>query len=176
MAEFESGNYELARHLLKAVTRNSEEELALAYLYQQGLGGSVEIEKALKIYELLSSNGNPQGMYYLGTLFLQKRDLSGALLSFEKAANMGHISGAYWSAAIYDGFDGFPRDEKKYLISIKRASELGHLFAIRDVARIEMHASKANILRRAKWFLKYWFAKIKGLLIATRNPQDLRLR
>lgn len=176
MAEFDAANYQSARVLLELTERNPAADLALAYIYQQGLGGEVEIEKAVRLYEALVERGDQQSMYYLGTLYLSKQELSTALYNFEMAASRGHVSAAYWVAALYDGLDGFPKDRTRYLAAIKRASELGHLFAKRDVARIEMKKTGAHILQRLSWLFKYIFAKIHGIFLSVRNPNDLRLR
>lgn len=175
MRELDAENYESARSLLQTLSSNKEAQLQLAYLYQQGLGGPPDPEKAREIYKSLADAGDPQGMYYLASLLLESRQLSEAARYFERAAELDHVSGSYWAAALYDGLYGHPRDEEKYQRFIKKAASLGHLFAMRDLARADMKHTK-NWIVWGEAFLRYLSVKIKGFYIAIRNPHDLRLR
>ncbi len=173
--EIDTGNYGRARSLLQALGNEKEAQLQLAYLYQTGLGGDSEPAKTQEIYQSIADAGDVRGMYYLASLMLEKRQLKEALDYFEKSAQLGHISGSYWAAALHSGLYGHPKDEKKYLFFLGKAAQLGHVFAIRDQAVLDMHSAK-NFLVWGKSFLRCLAAKIEGIFIAIRNPHDLRVR
>jgi TPR repeat protein len=175
MRELTAKNYERARSLLQALNEDNEAQLQLAYLLDQGLGGARDVEKAREVYQMLADNGDVRGMYYLASLLLDQRHLPQALEFFEKSAELGHISGAYWAAALHDGAFGHPKDNQKYLHFNNKAVALGHVFAKRDQARQQMKEAR-NLYVWSKSFLRYAGAKTKGIGIAIRNSQDLRLR
>ena len=75
MREVDKGNYENARNMLEPLRDNANAQLQLAYLYQMGLGGAKEIEKATAIYTTLANAGDSQGAYYLGDLLLERNQL-----------------------------------------------------------------------------------------------------
>ncbi|MCA3176832.1 MAG: sel1 repeat family protein [Burkholderiales bacterium] len=160
---------------MEGLTDKKEVKLQLAYLYQHGLGGLSESERAMEIYKILADTGDVQGMYYLASLLLERRQLDGAADYYQKSAELGHVSGAYWAAALHEGLYGHPRDDKKYQRFIQHAARLGHLFAKRDIERSNMRNAK-NLVVRTQALLRYFLMKIKGLYIVIRNSYDLRLR
>jgi TPR repeat protein len=175
VAQINAGNYEQARKLLEELESNEEAQLQLAYLYQTGQGGPKDIEKAQEIYQLLSNSGSANAIYYLASIFLEKRQLRKALDCFERSANFNHVSGAYWAAALHGGLHGNPRNEQKHLFFLNKAASLGHIFALRDQAIVEMQNAR-NISDWCGAFLRYSATKIKGVFIVLRNTHDLRVR
>lgn len=175
MREFDAGNYARARSLMEALSANKEVQLHLAYLYQRGLGGPPANEKAQEMYRALAASGDREGMYFLASSLMEQRVLEESLRYFQMSAELGHVSAAYWSAALYNGLYGYPQDESRYRYFIELAAKLGHVFAQRDIARNDMK-NAANLADWATALYRYTRAKISGLCIAVRNPQDLRLR
>ena len=168
-------NYERARTLLQGLSNDKEAQLWLAYLYQEGLGGTADLDKARETYQPLADADEPQGLYYLASLFLNTRQLTEAMRYFEKSAKLRHVSGAYWAAALHDGYSGYPKDPQKHLFFLGQAANLGHIFALRDMARLDMRNAR-NVAAWGKAFIRYFNAKSRGLFFAVRDPQDLRLR
>jgi TPR repeat protein len=129
---------------MEGLTDKKEVKLQLAYLYQHGLGGLSESERAMEIYKILADTGDVQGMYYLASLLLERRQLDGAADYYQKSAELGHVSGAYWAAALHEGLYGHPRDDK----------------------------NAKNLVVRTQALLRYFLMKIKGLYIVIRNSYD----
>lgn len=175
MREVDKGNYENARKMLEPLRDNTNAQLQLAYLCQMGLGGAKEIEKATAIYTTLANAGDSQGAYYLGALLLERNQLDQALHCFEMASGLDHVSGAYWAAALNDGYRGYPINAEKAAKYYEQASRLGHYFAKRDLARLNMKKA-SNFLEWAIAASQYLRAKIVGTVAVVRNPHDLRLR
>jgi TPR repeat protein len=175
MRDIDAGNYERARRRLETVNDNPIAQLQLAYLYQTGQGGPIDPDKAMAIYEELANAGNAQGMYYLASVFLEKNQLHEALHFFEKSSTSGHVSGSFWAAALNNGYKGHPINVDNAKTYYQRASRLGHYFARRDLARLDMKTA-SSFVEWVKAMLRYFGAKISGIFAAIRNPQDLRLR
>jgi TPR repeat protein len=175
MRAYQKGDYSRARHLMEKIQGNGDSQFYLAYLYQNGLGGKQELTKAKAIYQLLADSGDSRAMYYLASLFMADGAIESALVYFEKSAEAGHISGNYWTAAIYDGLNGYPKNYPKYDYYIKRAANFGHLFAKRDVAKKEMREAP-NLWNLILLFLRYQCLKLQAIWVIIRNPHDQRVR
>ena len=173
--ELSAKNYEAARRAFEACGDYKEAKLQLAYLYQEGLGGASDEEKAKKIYEQLADASDYEGTYFLAKLYLKKHQLAQAATYFEKSANLSHVSGAYWAATLYYGFEGYPKDDKRYWYFLKQAASLGHVYAKRDWAWHDIR-SATNPLERAKARIRYYGAMIKGIGISIKDPHDARIR
>jgi TPR repeat protein len=173
--ELEAGNYERARDLLELLVDDREAKLQLAYLLQAGLGGDVDVVRAQNIYQSLANDGDAEGMYYAGRLFLAGGDLFKAVYYLEMSSSLSHASASFWGAELYNGLYGYPRDERKYRILIRRAANLGHIYALRNCALDDIQNEK-NIFLKIRACLVYIAATGKGVVIAFKDPNDLRLR
>lgn len=164
-------NYGLARELFQCFGDNKDAQLQLGFLYQEGLGGERDLDKAQEIYHNLASAGDSKGMYFLGKLFLNTGQLLESLRYLEQSAQSHHVSGAFWAAELHHGLHGHPIDEKKYRFFIKQAADLGHIYAMRNVALDNMRDAKTFFI----WIKALWgyvTATIKGAAKAIRNPHD----
>ena len=141
--ELDSKNYEHARVLLQPLSKNKEAQLQLGYLYQEGLGGEANPEKAREIFQGLADENDPQGTYFLAKSFLNSQHLTEAVSYFEKSAQLSHVSGAFWAAALHGGLYGHPRDDQKYRFFLERAASLGHIYAKRDLALEDIKDAKS---------------------------------
>ena len=173
--ELEAKNYEHARVLLELLDHNNAAKLQLAYLYQIGLGGSADLVRAQKIYQVLADEGDSEGMYYLARLFLSLGQLSEAAHYFEMSSLLSHASGSFWAAELNNGYFGYPLDKQKYWLLIRRAASLGHIYAIRNLALDDMRDAR-NIFLKSKACLTYIMATIKGIAIAITDPHNLFIR
>lgn len=173
--ELGAGNYKRARELLEPLVDDQEAKLQLAYLLQAGLGGDVDIGRARDIYQSLASAGDAEGMYYAGRLFLAEGDLLKAAYYLEMASSLSHASASFWAAELYNGLYGCPLDRGKYRLLIRRAAKLGHIYALRNCALDDIRNEK-KIFLKVRACLVYIAATGKGVVIAFKDPNDLRLR
>ncbi len=85
-AAMQSEDYTLARELLEraAGTGIHSGSLHLGWLCEQGLGGPVNIERALQLYELGRDHDRCLGSYYLGSMLMKKGQKEDARSLFEE--------------------------------------------------------------------------------------------
>lgn len=173
--ELKARNYERARVLLEELNSCNEAKLQLAYLYFNGLGGSVDLSRARELYQALAEDGNADGMYYLGRLFVASGEIRKALIYFEMSSSLSHPSGTFWAAELYNGLYGNKVDKEKYKFLVRRAANLGHIYALRNLALDDIRHEK-NFFLILNACMRYFCATIKGVVISIRDPHDLRIR
>lgn len=171
----EAKEYGLARTLFASLKENKEAQLQLGYLYQEGLGGKINRDKAQEIFQSLANAGDSQGMYFLAKCLLMSKSLSEATQYFEKAAQLGHVSGAYWAAVLHGGQYECQKDLHKHRYFLEMAVHLGHLYAKRDLA-LEDAIAANNFLLKGAAYLRYFAALMKGVALTFRNRHDFRIR
>lgn len=169
----ESEDYRLARELFEQAIGSGARagSIHLGWLFEQGLGGSVDVARALQLYELGRSDDRQLGSYHLGSLLMKQGQSDKARQLLEESANLGHASAAYWAYVLNDEVV----NKLKARHFLARAAELGHAFAQRDLARQEMReASSIGKWVAALW--AYWRAKARGSSLAVRDVHDPRVR
>ena len=143
-------------------------------IYEQGGGGVKQnFEKAIRWYlrsvEVLD---DPQAHLGLGRVYLlhagSEKDYANAYyhLSLLDEEEMGAL---YALGYLFEFGLGVPKDEKKAIEFYQEASRLGHILALRNLARILIKSSFFKGL--AVWF-KACYLIFKTVL---RNPSDRRL-
>jgi len=172
-AAMESEDYKLARELLERAVGSGAHagSLHLGWLCEQGLGGAVDVDRALQLYELGRDHDRCLGSYYLGSLLMKKGQSEEARQLLEESANLGHASAAYWAYVMND--DAASKQKARQFLA--RAAQLGHAFAQRDLARQEMREAPSI----GKWvsaLWAYWVAKARGASFAVRDIHDPRVR
>ena len=168
-------NYGRARTLFASIVDNKEAQLQLGYLYQEGLGGEASSEKAQEIFQALADANDPQGSYFLAKVFLSSSRLPEAANYFEKSAQLGHVSGAYWAAALHGGLYGYATDIQKRRSFLELAAKLGHIYAKRDLALDDAKTASSFFLRGAA-YLRYLAVLVKGIALTFRDRHDFRIR
>jgi TPR repeat protein len=174
-AAYNSGDYEKARAILKALVNDDVKvHLYLGWMYDRGLGGSSDASAAEHHFRRLAATGDINGKYFLAAFLQQHGDLASASRWYEEAAESGHVSAAYWAYAYHSGLNGLESsaNAQKYLL---KAAALGHIFALRDLARQEI-ASADHPWRKFTSRLRYIRFVISGILLIIKNSDDLRVR
>ena len=171
-AAFAGENYGEARRIFEKLVATGETQCAinLGWLYESGLGGNKDLERAISMYELGIPSQPQLSNYYLGRALRGIGKTERALIHLEAAAGLGHPSAAYWAHAIHSDHDR-QDDAEKFL---KRASDLGHVYAKRDQARKSV--AKASSI--GEWFItsfRYYKIKAGGALLVMKNSSDPRV-
>ncbi len=82
------------------------------YVYQHGLGVSVDPDEALRWYEASADQGNTKAMYNLGVGFAQgwtgAKDTPEAARWFARAARLGFVDAQFNLAVLYERGEGLP--------------------------------------------------------------------
>jgi TPR repeat protein len=170
---FKNKNYFDARRDYEVAIQDGfpEASVQLGWLWEEGLGGQRDIERAAFLYQQAIDKGEVVlGSYHLASLLMKQGSSERASELFRAAAGGGHASAAYWLYIIE-----LDRGDASVWRSLEVAAVLGHEYARRDLARQRMR--KANSL--FTWlggFGSYVMAKVRGLLIILSNPHDPRVR
>lgn len=147
----------------------------LAYLYQMGLGGEVLVDESIALYRTLAHQGNADAAYALGVMLLGLNRPDEAIDFFALALMQGNCSASYWLAQIHDGYRGAARHPALYKQYLHTAAAQGHLFAERDVLRMQYQQSR-GVVHKLKSGLKYRRAQWRGLWVMLRSSDELAVR
>lgn len=147
----------------------------LGWMLELGLGGDRDVPRAMKLYQLaLETDSADLAAYHLGLLFMKNGNREEGVRLLQIAAASGNPSAAYWLYTYCSEY----KDVMSLAVadqSLLRAAELGHAYALRDIARRRMLASN-NLNEKLAARLAYWKAKIVGMAMTIRNADDWRVR
>ena len=176
-ADMAAGRYESARVAFEDLASRGEMQalLYLGWMHERGLGGKVDESRAASYYQALCDTGDPVGCYHAASLKFRRRDVSGALELYSRAAVAGHPSAAYWASAILSGEGGYSRDPERATYFLTKAASLGHVFACRDLAKQRLQVA-GSVRGKALALLEYCWAVLKGFSILAKNMDDPRVR
>jgi TPR repeat protein len=174
---FSVGDYNTAKMIFEELANNGvmRAHLYLGWIYDQGLGVRVNLSKAESHYKLLSEANDADGKYYLASLFKKQGRLESALTLYEVAADLEHVSAAYWAYILNLDSSSSVDAHTKANYYLNRAASLGHIFAQRDLLLNDAITAKRAV-HRLMSRIKYWILKIKGTFLILKNSQDLRVR
>jgi predicted Zn-dependent protease len=145
------------------------------WLLEQGLGGERDIPRAIGLYrEALAVE--PAGhvtAFYLGLALMNHGDRREGAKLLQKEADAGNPSAAYWLYALSSEAHD-PESKALSDMSLLRAAELGHAYAIRDLARRRVNSSRG--LNKLNALFACWKAKARAMALTIRNVNDPRVR
>ena len=150
----------------------------LGWLLEQGLGGAQDISRATVLYRQALEAGNAEcaelAAYHLGSLLMKQGESTEGLALLQRAADAGNPSAAYWLYSHYTDA-GDPASTPLADQALQRAAALGHVYALRDLARRRMR-STVGLVGKLKALFDYWKAKVIGIALTIRNVDDWRVR
>jgi TPR repeat protein len=177
-AAFEAEDYASARAIFERLESEHcmRAHLYLGWMCDRGLGGFADSAKAEYHFRCLAEAGDLDGKYYLAASLHRRGEVQSAVALYEEAADSGHVSAAYWAYALYSKelirTVGAQEKAQKYLA---KASDLGHIFARRDLA-FQVAKSGKSFGQRFLARLRYLACKAGGFIIIIKNSEDLRIR
>ena len=123
---YAAGNFTLAHdlYLEAAQSGDSEAQTILGWMYDCGVGATLNQEEAIKWYTLAADQNSAEAFFYLGAIFQKLGHWQDAAGNYEKAANNGHLQSAYRLGAFYRQLNV---DGKKWLVF---AAEQDHVYAL----------------------------------------------
>jgi TPR repeat protein len=174
---FESDDYAAARSLFDELVKNGNlrAHLYLGWIYDQGLGVSVDLIKAEYHYKILSESNDADGKYYLASLLHRQKKMLDAISLYEQAADLGHVSAAYWAYSLNSTHSSEVEIINKSNYYLMHAAKLGHMFAQRDL-ELKSLKNEKNIFKKIKMYIHFNFLKMQGFLLIFKNSQDMRIR
>lgn len=118
---------------------NASVWLRMGVMCEDGLGVTVDINKAKHFYELAGEKNNAQAWVYLGHLYYNgkiSRDYSLAEKYYQKADALGDAAGAAWTGVLYHYALGRPADKAKARQYYDKAISRGSKFAEEQKAKL----------------------------------------
>jgi TPR repeat protein len=147
----------------------------LGWLLEQGLGGDKDEDRARSLYrQALDREPASLAAYYLGLLEMKSGNRREGAELLQRAADSGNPSAAYWLYA----FTSEASDSESTALaerSLLRAAELGHVYALRDIALRQVVSSK-SLGAKAAALASVWKVKAVGMAMTIRNVDDFRVR
>jgi len=173
----EAGRYDAARAEFEALGALGEHQalLYLGSMYERGLGVEIDQAAAAAFYGTSCAAGNTKSCFFLGLLKFRNGDFEGALGPYRIAADAGHPAAAYWIAQIYGDIKNPRFDKNQKIHYLKIASKRGHVFATRDLAKINILESK-SLFSKLVAFSSYLKSILKGFFIILRDADDPRVQ
>lgn len=176
----EAGSADTALHEFEELARSGERRanLYLGWIYDQGLSATGQnFAKAEFHYKELAGDGDTDGAYYLGILYFRNSKCFESIRWLELAANAGHPSAAYWLYRIFTGNEAncaAQKDIKKSRSLLILAAKSGHVFAIRDLAQIDLN--ERAVLVKPFALVRYAWLRLKAAILILKDPNDPRVR
>lgn len=109
----------------------------LGYLYKEGLGTSIDYDKALNYFEKASSLGSRYAMYQLGKMYEDglgvSMNINIAINYYEDSASLGDAGAMFNLGFIYDNGKGVMQDYTQAKYWYERAIELNYAGAYNNL-------------------------------------------
>jgi hypothetical protein len=133
----------LADGLTAKATNSTEAQIALAMLYQVGLGVSKDLGEAAELYRKAADQGYAVAQRHLGLLYYNgqgvPKDLGKAAELFQKAADQGDSTAERELGWLYENGQGVPKDLTKAAELYKKAAAQGNQKAIVNLKTLFGH-------------------------------------
>lgn len=112
----------------------------LAVAYHKGIGGAVDVDKALDYYAQAMAQGDAVSAFNMATIhdegLLKPRDVAQAVALYQVAADRGNVDAMVNLAYMTESGDGLPADKTAALHLFEKAASLGDTDAAAEVARL----------------------------------------
>lgn len=176
-SDFQAGHYEsaLKQYLTYANEGHAECQVFVGWMYERGIGIPRDLWKAEKWFRRAAENGSPQGAFYYGRYILKHGTKEDSIAWFQKAANQGDVPGLFRLGYAYFHGIGVENNHTKGVQLIEQAASLGHIFALRELAVIELKGYR-GFTGRIHGLITLISSLILGYKVAKRDPYSERLR
>lgn len=147
----DAGDYEESARLFGPfAARGSETALnSLGWMYNNGHLGPRDSAKAMSLWEQALAGGSNAARVYLGRALIETGDPQRARALFLEDADQGHKPSLYWAGRMSVRGQGGERDEDAGVALLTRAAAGGHIFARRDLLRLEIRDARS-------WLGRLW--------------------
>lgn len=136
MAAYNRADYAEAYRIILPLAEqgNAEAQFVLGYLYDEGLGVSVNTGRAIHWYRLAAEQGYDEAQYMLGELSLHgdivDQDYEQALYWYRLSADQGYAEAQYMLGEMYEFGDGVDVDLDQAIYWYRLAARQGHTDAV----------------------------------------------
>lgn len=174
---YEDGCYEDAFKCYKELAEkgSADSQQFVGWMYQEGIGISKNEEEAFKWYKQAAELGSASAQFYLAKWYSKNRDYKESFGWYKKSASSNYSPALYRLGWFYEVGKYVTSDLDKAIFYYKKASGLGHIFALRNLGRI-LAKGYGGILNR---FIGYYFivkAFFKGIAVGLNDQESDSLR
>ena len=151
-------DYQKALQLYLKAKSNGYNEAQIGWIYRDGLGTSVDINKAIEHYQKGVDFGNTNSMISLGILYYEgkgiQQDYYKAFELFEKASDLENKTAYAWLAECYYYGNGAKKDYQKALQLYLKGNLYGYTQS--QIGRIYESGQdvKKNLTEALNWYKK----------------------
>lgn len=166
----EAKKYEEAARLYRPLADSGSVHalIGLGWIHQNGFIGRPDQEKAIQLWEEAARLGSGLAKHYLGRAWKDKGDLAKARALFVDGAEQGHKPCMSMAGKMMVRGLGGPVETEAGVAWLVRAAEDGHVFAERELLRLDIQNSR-SLLRRI-WL--YGRLVLRGFVLAPRMARD----
>lgn len=163
------------RYKILADKGSVDSQVFLGWMCQNGLGVQKDFDKAFTWYENAAKLGSSEGQFYLAKSYARHSEFTKAKDWYSKAAEKNYSPAIYRLGWIYDTGRGVTVDKEKAFLCYKKAADLGHIFAKKQLAilLIKGHRGFYSRLYGVLIFIK---CIVLVVLLAAKDPYSERLR
>ncbi len=146
--------------LISEAENNPDKQLAVGYLYAQGIEGMPDYQKAAEWYQKAADQGSNVAMYLLAVMSIEglgvPQDYAVALLFAEKIAASGDGSGYMLLGMLYESGSGVSQDYEKavqyYGYAVREAQDIGARYRL-GMLNLEGNGVPKNPQKALEWLL-----------------------
>ena len=110
----------------------------LGYMFEHGLGVQEDANVALDYYRKGAVAKDALARTYLSNLLRSQGKLTEAVKLYEEPEQFDNPSANYWLYVFYNNGRGVDKDISKSYYYLRKAADLGHLYAVRDLSKLQM--------------------------------------
>jgi TPR repeat protein len=173
----ETGAYEKSARLFEPLAERGSVTalLNLGWMYNNGRLGPRDIEKAISFYERAARTGSASAKHYLGNALRRKGELQRARALFIEGAEQGNTPCMTMAGKMMVRGQGGVKDLQAGTAWLERAAGTGHLYARRELLRLEIEKSRSPFGKLRLWGKVVWGA-FAIIPLVTRDPYSDNLR
>lgn len=174
---FNDEEYEKAFQLYKRLADKGsvDSQVFVGWMYQNGLGVKKDVNIAFSWYEKAANLGSAEGQFYVAKSYAIQNKFNETKEWYYKSAEKNYSPALFRLGWIYDTGRGVKADKEKALSYYKHATELGHVFAQKELAILLVKGHSGLLMRFYGIFLLLK-SIVSGVLVAAKDPHSERLR
>jgi hypothetical protein len=168
----EAWNYRAAARLFEPLAeRGSVYALInLGWMYSRGHLGARDPKKAIALWEEAVRMGSIDAKHRIARTLLDNGDLPRARTLFLEGAEWGYKPSIYWAGRMLIHGQGGEADRRAGVALLKRAADGGHVFAHRELLRLELNDAR-SVLGRLRAHGKIALGILAVVRRAIRDPK-----
>lgn len=130
-----------------ALGGHAESQVFIGWMLLEGKGVISNPTEAAQWFERAASLGSPQGAFYWARYLTSQGQHHDAFNWYQKAAASNYLPATFWVGYALAEGKGVPPDIQAAYKYLRRAKELGHLYAQRQLAVLDLQGHRGCMYR-----------------------------